>query len=75
MDTDRARLLGDADDRILDIGRRDHHQVGQLVDHAQDVRERRLVAARPDRVEVGERARARERHVRVALLHLAHEVL
>ena len=54
---------------------RDHHQVRELVDHAQDVRQRRLVAAGADAVEVLQRARARQRHVRVALLHLAHEVL
>ena len=40
VDADRARLLGDADDRVLDVGRRDHHQVGELVDHAQDVGQR-----------------------------------
>ena len=75
VDADRARLLGDADDRVLDVGRRDHHQVGELVDHAQDVGQRRLVAALRARVELGQGARAGERHVRVALLHLAHEVL
>ena len=46
VDADRARLLGDADDRVLDVGRRDHHQVGELVDDAEDVRQRRLAAAR-----------------------------
>ena len=40
-----ARLLGEADDRVLDLGRRDHHQVGELVDHAEDVRQRRLALA------------------------------
>ena len=44
VDADRARLLREADDRVLDVGRRDHHQVGELVDHAQDVRQRRLAA-------------------------------
>jgi hypothetical protein len=42
-----ARASGQADDRVLDLGRRDHHQVRELVDHAEDVRERRL--ARPAR--------------------------
>ena len=42
VDADRARLLGEADDRVLDVGGRDHHQVGELVDHAQDVGQRRL---------------------------------
>ena len=27
---------------VLDLARRDHHQVGELVDHAEDVRQRRL---------------------------------
>ena len=40
VDADRARLLREADDRVLDVGRRDHHQVGELVDHAEDVRQR-----------------------------------
>ena len=38
VDADGARLLGEADDRVLDLGRGDHHQVGELVDHAEDVR-------------------------------------
>ena len=40
VDADRARLLREADDRVLDVGGRDHHQVGELVDHAEDVRQR-----------------------------------
>ena len=43
VDADRAGLLGEADDRVLDVGGRDHHQVGELVDDAEDVRQR-LVA-------------------------------
>ena len=76
VDAHRARLLGQPDDRVLDVGRRDHHQVGELVDHAQDVgaaRARRR--AWPGAVELGEVARARQRHHPVALLHLAHQVL
>ena len=42
VDADRARLLRDPDDRVLDVGRRDHHQVGELVDHAEDVRAARF---------------------------------
>src|SRR6478736_6394159 len=42
--TDGARLLGEADDRVLDCLRRDHHQVGELVDHDQEVRQRLLPA-------------------------------
>ena len=44
VDAHRARLLRQADDRVLDVGRRDHHQVRELVDHAQDVGQRRFAA-------------------------------
>ena len=44
VDPDRARLLREADDRVLHVGGGDHHQVRKLVDHAQDVRQRRLAA-------------------------------
>ena len=44
VDADGAGLLREADDRVLDVGGRDHHQVGELVDHAEDVRQRRLAA-------------------------------
>ena len=44
VDADGPRLLGQPDDRVLDLGRGDHHQVGELVDHAEDVRQRRLAA-------------------------------
>ena len=53
---------------------RDHHQVRELVDHAEDVRKRRLAARRAVAVELDQRTRPRERHDPVALLHLAHEV-
>ena len=43
VDADRPGLLGQADDRVLDLGRGDHHQVGELVDHAEDVRQRRAL--------------------------------
>ena len=75
MDADRARLLREPDDRVLDVGGSDHHQVGQLVDHAEHVGQRLLAAALAHLVHLDEVARARERHVGVALLHLAHEVL
>ena len=42
VDAGGAGLLGEADDRVLDFGRGDHHQVRELVDHAEDVRQRRL---------------------------------
>ena len=44
MDADGARLLCEADDGVLDRLRRDHHQVGELVDHDEDVRQGRLAA-------------------------------
>ena len=75
MDADRARLLGQADDRVLDVGRRDHHQVGELVDDAQHVRQRGLAALGAPAVELDQVARARQRHRRVAVLHLLDEVL
>ena len=46
VDADGARLLRQPDDRVLDGLRRDHHQVGELVDHDEQVRQRRLAAAR-----------------------------
>ena len=32
MDSNRSRHLGDAADGVLDVARRDHHEVGELVD-------------------------------------------
>ena len=55
VDADRARLLREADDRVLDVGRRDHHQVGELVDHAEDVGQRRLAAPGARSVELEQR--------------------
>jgi hypothetical protein len=74
MNADGARLLGDPDDRVLDLARRDHHQVGELVDHAEDVRQRRLPVRDPVAVERDEVAGARGAHDAVALLHLLDEV-
>ena len=39
VDADGAGLLREADDRVLDLLRRDHHQVGELVDDDEQVRE------------------------------------
>ncbi len=75
VDADGARLLRQPDDRVLDLARRDHHQVGQLVDHAEDVGQRPLALADAHPVELLELARARLAHQRVALLHLADQVL
>ena len=38
VDAGCARQLGDAHDRVLDVARGDHHQVGELVDDDQQVR-------------------------------------
>ena len=38
VDAGGAGELGDADDRVLDVARGDHHQVGELVDDDQQVR-------------------------------------
>ena len=48
VDAGRAGELGDADDRVLDVARRDHHQVGELVDDDEEVgvRRQRALAAR-----------------------------
>ena len=40
VDAGGAGQLGDADDRVLDVARGDHHQVGELVDDDQQVRVR-----------------------------------
>ena len=39
VDADRARHLRDAADARLDVARRDHHQVGELVDDDDDERQ------------------------------------
>ncbi len=75
VDADRACLLREADDRVLDVGRRHHHEVGELVDDAQDVGQALLAAPLAHAVELVERPRPGERHDRVARLHLLHEVL
>ena len=41
VDADGTGLRGDAVDRLLDVAGRDHHQVGQLVDHDEDERQAR----------------------------------
>ena len=55
--------LGDPDDRVLDVARGDHHQVGQLVDDHQQVR------VRPDH------PLAARRRLDLAGAHLAVEVV
>src|ERR1700728_112937 len=70
VNADRACLLREADDRVLHVGGRDHHQVRQLVDHAHDVRQRRFISRLARLVQLDQAARARQRHDPIALLHL-----
>ena len=44
MNADGARHLRDATDRILDVAGRDHHEVGELVDHDEDERQPGVLA-------------------------------
>ena len=74
MDAHGAGLLSQSDDRVLHLGRGDHHQVSKLVDYAQDVRQWRLTRLDADPVELGQVARARLAHHRVAALHLPDQV-
>ena len=77
--------LGDADDRVLDVARRDHHQVGELVDDDQQIGVRRQHALAPRRhldragshglVEVVDVAEAEVGQVVVPLVHLADHPL
>ena len=85
VNTGRARELGDPHDRVFDVARRDHHQVGELVDDDKQVRVRpidplaagrRHERAGVDRsVEVVDVPIARRREVVVAHVHLAHDPL
>ena len=77
--------LGDADDRVLDVARGDHHEVGELVDDDEQVRvglEDPLAARRHDdlagddgAVEVVDVAVAERREVVVPHVHLLHDPL
>ena len=49
VDADGARHLGDAHDRLLDVARRHHHQVVELVDDDHDVGELLRALAAPRR--------------------------
>ena len=85
VDAGRAGELGDAHDRVLDVARGDHHQVGELVDDHQQVRVGGVDALRPGRrhefaaahlaVEVVDVPHAGGLHVLVAHVHLAHDPL
>ena len=60
VDADGARLLREPDDGVLDLLRRDHHQVGELVDHDEQVRQRLLAALAEGAVHLGQVARAHD---------------
>ena len=45
VDADRTRLLREADDRVLDLLWRDHHEVCELVDDHEEVGQRILAAS------------------------------
>ncbi len=86
VDADGAGHLGDAADRVLDVARRHHHEVGQLVDHHEDERQARerahdlaarrhvvgQVAAVVGGVVAGDVAEADLGEQVVAALHLPH---
>ena len=77
--------LRDAHDRVLDVARGDHHEVGELVDDDQQVRVRLEHALAADRqldlagddgpVEVVDVTVAERREVVVAHVHLLHDPL
>ena len=85
MNTGGTRLLGDADDGVLNLLWRGHHQVRQLVDDTDDVRVRAYLALGACRrlvfagdnlaVIVLDLAYASSLHIHVALLHLLHQPL
>ena len=85
MNTSGTRLLGDADDGVLDLLRCSHHEVSELVHHTDDERIRAhltlgakrcgVLTGADLRVVVLDMAHARGLHVHVALLHLLHEPL
>ena len=74
VDADCAGLLRQADDRVLDLLRRDHQEVRELVDDDEEIRQRVLAAAGQHLVQLGQVPRAGERHALVAAVHLAEHV-
>jgi hypothetical protein len=85
VDAGRTGELGDADDRLLDVTRGDHHQVRQLVDDDEQVgvraddplgaRQRRDLAGLDGLVELVDVLEAERREVVVAGVHLTHDPL
>ena len=70
----RARLLGEPDDRVLDVLALAHHQVGELVDDDHDVGHP-VLGIGPRLVEGADVARARAGQPPVAGLHLVDRPL
>ena len=85
VDAGGARELGDPDDRLLDVTRGDHHQVGELVDDDEQVgvgrddplgaRQRLDLAGAHGLVEVVDVLEPERGEVVVARVHLAHDPL
>ena len=85
MDSRGARQLRDAHDRVLDIARRHHHEIGELVDddeqigvgpqHALTAERRREFARAHGLVEVIDVTEAKVREVVVAVIHLLDDPL
>src|SRR5712692_1967603 len=72
VDADRARQLRDAADELLDLAGGHHHQVGELVDHDDDVGQLASEALRGLLVVGGDVAHALGRERLVAAIHLRH---
>ena len=74
MDPDGTGLLGEPDDRVLDLLGADHHQVGKLVDHDQEIRQLLFSALPEGPVRLRQVARAHLAQALVAPLHLGDDV-
>ena len=74
---DRAAELAEADDGVLDLGRRDHHEVGELVHDDDDVRQRLLAGRAPGVLFSSRRSRAFSVRIMsvVAAVHLVDDVV
>ena len=73
VDADGPRLLGELDDRVLDLAALADHEVGELVDDEHDVGHPVLRARRAARVVGGDVALVERRQRLVAVLHLVHD--
>src|SRR5205814_9449155 len=60
VDAGGTGLLRETDDGVLHLLRRDHHQVGELVDHDEQVGQGRLATLAERAVRLGEVARAED---------------